>query len=69
MTNPNQTATETDSFVSWSEFLTSPYVPALVLVCLAVWLHAADSLIVATMLPSIVNEVGGAALVGWAVAL
>lgn len=69
MTNPNQTATETDSFVSWSEFLTSPYVPALVLVCLAVWLHAADSLIVATMLPSIVDEVGGAALVGWAVAL
>ncbi|MFC4667969.1 MFS transporter [Seohaeicola nanhaiensis] len=69
MTNPNLTAAETDSFVSWREFLTSSYVPALVLVCLAVWLHAADSLIVATMLPSVVEEVGGAALVGWAVAL
>ena len=69
MTNPHLTAAETDSFVSWREFLTSSYVPALVLVCLAVWLHAADSLIVATMLPSVVEEVGGAALVGWAVAL
>ncbi len=58
-----------DSFVSWREFLTSAYVPSLALVCLAVWLHAADGLIVATMLPSIVSEVGGAALVGWSVSL
>lgn len=60
---------DTETFVSWSEFLASPYAPSLALVCLAVWLHAADSLIVATMLPSIVAEIGGAALVGWAVSL
>lgn len=60
---------DTDSFVSWREFLTSAYAPSLALVCLAVWLHAADSLIVATMLPSIVADVGGAALVGWSVSL
>jgi MFS family permease len=60
---------DTETFVSWREFLGSPYAASLALVCLAVWLHAADSLIVATMLPSIVAEIGGAALVGWSVSL
>lgn len=60
---------DTETFVSWREFLGSSYTPSLALVCLAVWLHAADSLIVATMLPSIVAEIGGAALVGWSVSL
>lgn len=55
--------------VSWSEFLGAIHVPSLLLVCLAVWLHAADSLVVATMLPTIVGDIGGAALVGWSVAL
>ena len=68
MTAPDTHRTE-DSFVSWREFLTSTYAPSLALVCLAVWLHAADSLIVATMLPSIVAEVGGAGLVSWSVSL
>jgi MFS family permease len=60
---------ETDAFVSWREFLGSSHTPALALVCLAVWLHAADGLIVATMLPSIVADVGGSGLVGWSVSL
>ncbi len=60
---------DTETFVSWKEFLGSPYAASLALVCLAVWLHAADSLIVATMLPSIVAGIGGAALVGWSVSL
>ncbi len=58
-----------EAFVSWREFLSSAYTPALALVCLSVWLHAADSLIVATMLPSIVAEIGGAGLVGWSVSI
>lgn len=58
-----------ETFVSWREFLGSPYAASLALVCLAVWLHAADSMIVATMLPSIVAEIGGTALVGWSVSL
>lgn len=58
-----------DAFVSWREFLGSAYTSALALVCLAVWLHAADALIVATMLPSIVAQIGGAGLVGWSVSL
>lgn len=60
---------DAETFVSWREFLGSPYAASLALVCLAVWLHAADSMIVATMLPSIVAEIGGAALVGWSVSL
>lgn len=60
---------DTETFVSWREFLGSPYTASLALVCLAVWLHAADSLIVATMLPSIVAEIDGIALVGWSVSL
>lgn len=60
---------DSETFVSWRELLGSPYAASLALVCLAVWLHAADGLIVATMLPSIVAEIGGAALVGWSVSL
>ena len=60
---------DAETFVSWREFLGSPYAPSLALVCLAVWLHAADSLIVATMMPAIVGDIGGAALIGWSVSL
>lgn len=64
-----QTELDTESFVPWSEFLASRYASSLALVCLAVWLHAADSLIVATMLPSMVADVGGASLIGWSISL
>lgn len=59
----------TETHVGWSEILNRTYASRLLLVCLGVWLHAADSLIVATMLPSIVSEIGGRALVAWTSAL
>lgn len=37
--------------------------------CLGVWLHAADSLLAATVMPSAVAEIGGLAFIYWAVAL
>jgi len=37
--------------------------------CLGVWLHAADSLVAATVMPSAVRDIGGAALIYWTVAL
>ena len=55
--------------VAWRELLTRQYAASLVLVCAGVWLHAADSLIVATMLPAIVDEIGGRKLVSWTVSL
>ena len=63
------TELDTESFVPWREFLASRYASSLALVCLAVWLHAADSLIVATMLPSMVSDIGGASLIGWSISL
>jgi len=41
----------------------------LALLCFAVWLHAASSLLAATTLPSAVREFGGGHLIGWAFAL
>lgn len=55
--------------VKWGELLTRRHALPLAIVCLGVWLHAADSLLVATMIPAIVAEVGGAHLISWTVAL
>ncbi|MEM1048947.1 MAG: MFS transporter [Pseudomonadota bacterium] len=55
--------------VRWSEILNRRYGPSLLLVCLGVWLHAADSLVVATKMPAIIAEIGGADLVAWNVSL
>ncbi len=41
----------------------------LILLCFAVWLHAASSLLAATTLPSAVREFGGGNLIGWAFSL
>lgn len=54
---------------AWRDILTPHYVTPLALVCLSVWLHAADSLLVATMMPAMVAEIGGASLISWTVAL
>jgi MFS family permease len=70
MTNTETSAgADAEAYISWREFLTSSYAPSLILVCLAVLLHAADSLIVATMLPSIVADINGASLVGLTVSM
>lgn len=62
MQNGNETG-------GWGDIFVRQYFPALILVCLGVWLHAADSLLVATMLPRVVADIGGHALVGWTVSL
>lgn len=55
--------------VPWRDVLTRAYGPSLALVCLGVWLHAADALLVSTMMPAIVAEIGGIRLIAWTVAL
>ncbi|MFI5012950.1 MAG: MFS transporter [Hyphomicrobiales bacterium] len=40
-----------------------------VLLCMGVWLHAADSLVTATIVPAMVDEIGGVAYVGWTISL
>ncbi|MEX1036024.1 MAG: MFS transporter [Sneathiella sp.] len=61
--------TQTEDAVRWREILNRKYGVALALVCLGIWLHAADSLLVATMIPAIVADIGGAELISWTVAL
>ena len=54
--------------VGWLELFTREHIPSLLLICLGVWLHAADSMLVATMIPAIVADIGGQAMVGWSIA-
>lgn len=59
----------TDMSTAWSAVLTRANATALGITCLAVFLHAADGLLVATMLPAIVAEIGGITQIAWAVML
>lgn len=53
----------------WRDILTRQHGASLAVVCLGVWLHAADALLVSTMMPAIVAEIGGINLMPWTVAL
>ncbi len=54
---------------SWRELGQSGELGRFVLLCLGVWLHAADSLVTATLVPAIVGDIGGLAYVGWTILL
>jgi MFS family permease len=54
--------------VPWSDVLGEGRLPRFVLICLAVWLNAADSLIAATIMPSVARSIGGYEFFGWATA-
>ena len=53
---------------SWGDVLGEGRLPRFVLICLGVWLCAADSLITATIMPSVGRALGGYAYFGWATA-
>ncbi len=53
----------------WRELLSPALAPRGALVVLGVWLNAADALVTATIMPSVVGDLGGAAYYGWAVAV
>lgn len=53
---------------SWADVLGEGRLPRFVLICLAVWLNAANSLIAATIMPSVGRSLGGYAYFGWATA-
>lgn len=55
--------------LGWGDLLRSGSFARLALICTGVWLHAADALMVATLIPSILADIGGAALVAWTIAL
>ena len=55
--------------VGWREVLTREHLPRLLVMCLAVWLHAANTMLAATTLPEAVGDIGGLRLISWAFAL
>jgi MFS family permease len=55
--------------VLWSEILTREYASRLATLALAIWLHAANSMLTATTMPSAVEEIGGLNLISWTFAL
>ena len=53
---------------SWADVLADGRMPRFILICLGVWLGAADSMVTATIMPSVGAELGGYAYFGWATA-
>ena len=54
---------------SWRALAHSELFGRLALLCFGVWLHAADGLMVATIIPAIIADIGGATLIAWTFAL
>lgn len=53
----------------WRALRQSGQLTRLLVLCAGVWLHAADSLLVATLMPDAARELGGVAFMGWTIAL
>jgi MFS family permease len=53
---------------TWSDLLGEGRLPRFALICLGVWLNAADALVTATIMPSVGGELGGYAYFSWATA-
>jgi len=58
-----------DRAASWRQLFTREYLPRLATLALALWLHASNSMLTATTMPSAVEEIGGLALLSWTFAL
>ena len=54
---------------AWRDLLTREYFPKLATMALALWLHASNSMLTATTMPSAVDEIGGLNLISWTFAL
>ncbi len=53
---------------SWRHLLSTDKLSRLALICLGIWLNAADSLVTSTIMPSIARDIGGYAYFAWPVA-
>jgi MFS family permease len=54
---------------TWQELWSSGLLGRFGLLCMGVWLHAADMLVTATITPTIVEQIGGVAYVSWTISL
>lgn len=53
---------------SWADLLAEGRLPRFALICLGVWLNAADSLVTSTIMPSVGAQLGGYGYFSWATA-
>ena len=53
---------------SWADVVGEGRLSRFVLICLGVWISAADSMVTATIMPSVGADLGGYAYFGWATA-
>ena len=53
---------------SWRHLLAADTIGRLALICLGIWLNAADSLVTSTIMPSIARDIGGFEYFAWPVA-
>jgi MFS family permease len=53
---------------TWADLLAEGRLPRFALICLGVWLNAADSLVTSTIMPSVGAQLGGYAYFSWATA-
>lgn len=53
---------------SWADVVGEGRLPRFVLICLGVWISAADSMVTATIMPSVGADLGGYGYFSWAVA-
>jgi MFS family permease len=53
----------------WGDILTREYAAKIATLMLAVWLHASNSMLTATTMPSAVNDIGGLNLLHWTFSL
>jgi len=54
--------------LDWDDLLAEGRAARLALICLGVWLNAADSLVTSTIMPTVGRDLGGYALFSWATA-
>ena len=54
---------------TWRGLYGSGLLGRFVVLCVGVWLHAADTLITATIAPAIVDDIGGVAYINWTITL
>ena len=52
----------------WGELMVEGRLARFALLCLGIWLNAADSLMTATIMPSVAADIGGYAYFGWTIA-
>lgn len=64
MTTPSRAQTST----GWAELLSARFIARFALLCLGIWLNAADALMTATIMPSVARDIGGYAYYGWSIA-